>query len=1167
MRIHNNGIDTPMRTALSVLVFLVVALTLSIASAQTVDHGGDDVTLVEDITWTGEHLNIGIFRIGDRATLHIEPGSSLTIDADIVEILGHISGDAAGFSGGGAGLRGRGGAGGTGTGAGTAGGDASVCGRPGVDYNAGGGGGGGGSYFGPGGAGGAGADANDGGCQGASGGAGGATTGDTQDFRMGAGAAGGGSAGGRRFQAGTVGQRGGGMLILTARSLRVDGQITVNGGNGGNGGTSPDFFHGGGGGGGGAGGSIQIETTYLVGTGVIAARGGPGGNGGQGDRVGEDSFQGAGGGGGGGGLIIIEYANRNAWQGACNIAGGAAGNGANTNGQAGPPGGSGRCLERQVNGRPTADPGGPYITIEGRPVALDGSASIDPDGDNLSHEWDCDDDGTFETFGARIDCTFGDDGTYEVQLRVTDDQGASHVATALVIVTEGPPLAVVIGPERINEGDSFTLDASGSTGFGDTLVDYAWDTDYDGTFQADISGPSPSLSHTFCDNGVYTVALRLTDSGGSTALALHRVIVTNVPPVVVSSPPTQATEGLQYEYTIVTEDPGCDEIIFAVITGPARLNIDDNGLVQFPPTFRQAREGHVLVRVLVSDDDFGRTIHEWTISVAFADRDGDQLPDTWEILHGLDPNDPSDAGDDNDGDGRDNTTEFANDTDPRQFDGPSPPRLSTPRDGAEVSITHPTLRSFRSVSRLGDPLTYEIQLYSHVDDVVDLTPELLILGEDGLGPEEGSPTVDWTVPDEVVVEDHTRYCWRWRARDTLVYGDWSELWCFFVNLGNEPPTAPTIISPSDGDQIDNGNPQLVVGNCSDPDDDPLAYTLVLYAGEGISTPVASISSLEAGDNGMTSWSVESELEENQEYCWRALCRDNEGATSPYTEFACFVVNRSNDLPAAPIILQPVAEEERERATVRSTPVEIVIRNSLDPEGDDLVYEFQLDRSIGFDTEFLREEVVPEAFGSETSWIPTAEWEDNTVYFLRVRADDGQGKSPYAVTEFLLNFENDPPTAPELRAPANNTIISSRQPTLTVVNAIDPDEDVLRYTFEVYSDPELQLPVAKRSNVEEGPRSTGHRVVTTQLTDGSYYWRARATDPELDGPWSEVGVFIVQGASLGDGPQNNGPGPDDDAPNQTPPSDDCGCRLSTVAPSGTVAILAALGLLVFLRRRR
>ena len=47
------------------------------------------------------------------------------------------------------------------------------------------------------------------------------------------------------------------------------------------------------------------------------------------------------------------------------------------------------------------------------------------------------------------------------------------------------------------------------------------------------------------------------------------------------------------------------------------------------------------------------------------DDDNDGMPDYWEILHGFDPLDPSDANEDADGDGASNVDEFLNGTNPR----------------------------------------------------------------------------------------------------------------------------------------------------------------------------------------------------------------------------------------------------------------------------------------------------------------------------------------------------------------------------------------------------------------------------------------------------------------------------------------------------------------------
>jgi hypothetical protein len=50
-----------------------------------------------------------------------------------------------------------------------------------------------------------------------------------------------------------------------------------------------------------------------------------------------------------------------------------------------------------------------------------------------------------------------------------------------------------------------------------------------------------------------------------------------------------------------------------------------------------------------------------------ADADNDGMPDEWELKHGLNPRDPSDANRDADGDGYTNLEEYLNGTDPKQF--------------------------------------------------------------------------------------------------------------------------------------------------------------------------------------------------------------------------------------------------------------------------------------------------------------------------------------------------------------------------------------------------------------------------------------------------------------------------------------------------------------------
>lgn len=61
------------------------------------------------------------------------------------------------------------------------------------------------------------------------------------------------------------------------------------------------------------------------------------------------------------------------------------------------------------------------------------------------------------------------------------------------------------------------------------------------------------------------------------------------------------------------------------------------------------------------------------------DSDGDGMPDEWELDYGLDPNDPSDASQDPDNDGRSNYEEYLDKTNPNKADSPSD-RVQQPLD-------------------------------------------------------------------------------------------------------------------------------------------------------------------------------------------------------------------------------------------------------------------------------------------------------------------------------------------------------------------------------------------------------------------------------------------------------------------------------------------------------
>ena len=70
------------------------------------------------------------------------------------------------------------------------------------------------------------------------------------------------------------------------------------------------------------------------------------------------------------------------------------------------------------------------------------------------------------------------------------------------------------GPYTGVEGQGVTLNGTGSSDSDGTIVLYEWDIDNNGTYE--YSSSSPTRSHTYAQQGTYTIKLRVTDNLGAT---------------------------------------------------------------------------------------------------------------------------------------------------------------------------------------------------------------------------------------------------------------------------------------------------------------------------------------------------------------------------------------------------------------------------------------------------------------------------------------------------------------------------------------------------------------------------------------------------------------------------------------------------------------------------
>ncbi len=426
---------------------------------------------------------------------------------------------------------------------------------------------------------------------------------------------------------------------------------------------------------------------------------------------------------------------------------------------------------------------------------------------------------------------------------------------------------------------------------------------------------------------------------------------------------------------------------------------------------------------------------------------------------------------------------------------PSAPSLYLPSHGEDVETFAPSL----SVNNASDPnddnLTYEFELYEDeaLNALVHSSGEI----------SEGINITYWQVPADL--NEDAWYYWRARAYDGLLFGSWMTPAIFRVNVLNDPPTAPTLSSPADNSEVDSFTPVLTVNNASDTDSENLTYNFELALDTDFAQIVASEIGIFEG-TGTTPWQVPVNLNENTSYYWRAQA-DDWLDVGPWMTPAVFYVNTANDAPTVPVITAPADGSE-----IESLSVDIIITNSTDPESDPLTYTFELDTVNTFDSpDLISASGIAEGTGT-TTWS-TVGLTDNTWYYVRTKASDGQAESPWsAVTGFFVNTVNDQPTVPVLANPSDGSGVNVFLPELSVINSTDLDGDMLTYNFEVYTDPAMSNLVDSAASIAEMSQITAWTVSVSLVENQIYYWRARAYDGALYSGWTTPSSFMVNTAN-------------------------------------------------------
>ena len=129
-------------------------------------------------------------------------------------------------------------------------------------------------------------------------------------------------------------------------------------------------------------------------------------------------------------------------------------------------------------------------------VTFDAGGSNDPDGEISKYEWDLDGTPGYETttYAPRTTDRFGAAGLFPIKVRVTDNRGASAVATTVVRAHYAPAARIVAGATAAIPKQTVSFNGATSSD-ADGITKYEWDLDGDGTFEKTGAQQSHLVHH------------------------------------------------------------------------------------------------------------------------------------------------------------------------------------------------------------------------------------------------------------------------------------------------------------------------------------------------------------------------------------------------------------------------------------------------------------------------------------------------------------------------------------------------------------------------------------------------------------------------------------------------------------------------------------------------
>src|SRR5207247_7911524 len=124
-------------------------------------------------------------------------------------------------------------------------------------------------------------------------------------------------------------------------------------------------------------------------------------------------------------------------------------------------------------------------------------------------------------------------GSRTVKGKSRDKDGGVSEYSASVTIHNVPPSVTAAADQSSEEGASHSFDLGSFTDPGADnpwTVDVNWGDGHSDSFTMSAPGTIPAHSHTYDDNGSYTVTVKVTDKDAGSDSKTFKVDVANVPP-------------------------------------------------------------------------------------------------------------------------------------------------------------------------------------------------------------------------------------------------------------------------------------------------------------------------------------------------------------------------------------------------------------------------------------------------------------------------------------------------------------------------------------------------------------------------------------------------------------------------------------------------------------